>query len=71
MRYVTGNDCQTCSCEDPDKNVSSFPDMIDTAGSVINIPPRTVRPVWCSVEIPREFDPGIYTADLLLKDAIH
>lgn len=69
MRYVIGNDCRKCWCDDPDKNVSSFPDMIDNAGSVINIPARTVRPVWCSVEIPREFDPGIYTADLLLKDA--
>lgn len=69
MRSVIATHHQACGYPDPNLPTFTVPDMIDTAGVALEIPAHSVRPVWCSVEIPRGLQPGVYTADLMLKDA--
>lgn len=62
------------SCgERPDHSLydsSMVADVIDIAVKK-SLKPRRVRPVWCTVEVPRDMLPGDYTATLsLLKEGV-
>lgn len=66
MRYVLTTSWRACGYPDPNLPTFTVPDMIDLPESTVMLDPRTVRPVWCSVEVPRTLRPGNYTATLSL-----
>lgn len=66
MRYVVTTSWRACGYPDPNLPTFTVPDMIDLPESAVTLEPRTVRPVWCSVEVPRTLAPGNYTATLSL-----
>lgn len=54
-------------CGNPEDYPSSLsPDMLDNI-ECINMEPMTVRPVWITVNIPRDAKPGAYMADVMIK----
>lgn len=67
MRYVITTAYNTCGYPSADLPTYTVPDMIDLEGTSAVMPARSVRPVWCSIEIPRSVKPGTYTATLQLK----
>lgn len=69
MRYVTTTAYNTCGYPSADLPTYTVPDMIDLPGTEVTMDARTVRPVWCSIEFPRDIKPGAYTATLSLVDA--
>ncbi len=66
MRYVTTTAYNKCGYPDPGLPTYTVADMIDLPDATVEMTPRTVRPVWCSVEIPHDMKPGTYTATLSL-----
>lgn len=66
MRYVLANDVRDCSYQSEDIPAIALPDMIDLPGTSVTIPTGSVRPVWCTIEVPRDLAPGRYTATLSL-----
>lgn len=69
MRYVLTTHYNTCGYPSDTLPTFTVPDMIDLPGTEASVAARTVRPVWCTVEIPRSFEPGTYQATLTLSDA--
>lgn len=67
MRYVIANDVRSCGYQDPDTPWFTLPDQIDLSGTEAVLPAQSVRPVWCTVEVPRGIEPGTYTATLSLQ----
>ena len=43
-----------------------YADVLDTA-SVLNIQPQTTRPVWVSIDIPADAEPGPYTTKVTVQ----
>lgn len=68
MRYVITTGHNACGYPDPNLPTFTVPDMIDLPGSEVEMPARSVRPVWCSVEIPVDVAPGLYKATLSVAD---
>ena len=61
---VGGPDCR---CErGPMHAPQLVPDMIDSL-KVFNMDPRTVRPVWVTINIPEDAEPGVYKTDVVVK----
>lgn len=69
MRYVITTAYNTCGYPDANLPTYTVPDMIDLPGSEVEMAARSVRPVWCSVEVPRDADPGVYSGRLSVTDA--
>lgn len=70
MRYVWTNDMRSCGHVDPDTIPAyTVADVIDLPGTAAEVPANSVRPVWCTVEVPRGIAPGHYTATLSLRRA--
>lgn len=70
MRYVLTNDVRACGYFDPDTIPAyTVADIIDLPGTSAEMPANSVRPVWCTVEVPRDIAPGRYSATLSVKDA--
>lgn len=67
MRYVLTTAYNTCGYPSDTLPTFTVPDMIDHPTTRLNIEPRSVRPVWVSIEIPRSINPGSYTATLTLS----
>ncbi len=68
MRYVISTGHRGCGYPDPNLPTFTVPDMIDLPGTEAVMEPESVRPIWCSIEIPRDFRPGTYTATLTVSD---
>ncbi len=66
MRYVIVTAHNACGYPDPNLPTYTLPDMIDLPEASVDMQAQTVRPVWCSVEIPRDIKPGPYTATIEL-----
>lgn len=66
MRYVTTTAYNTCGYPSADLPTYTVADMIDLKGSTVEMEARTVRPVWCSIELPKGINPGRYEATLSL-----
>ncbi len=70
VRYVLtdefgdGNGCADRKPED--FPVSLTPDVLDNVSS-FNIGAETSRPVWITIEVPRDAEPGQYQGSLILK----
>ncbi len=69
MRYVITTAYNTCGYPDANLPTYTVPDMIDLPGAEVEMAARSVRPVWCSVEVPRDADPGVYSGRLSVTDA--
>lgn len=70
MRYVWTNDVRACGYFDVDTIPAyTIADMIDLPNTTVSMPPNSVRPVWCTVEVPRDIAPGRYNATLSLLQA--
>lgn len=70
MRYVWTNDVRACGYFDVDSIPAyTVADMIDLPGTSVEIPDNSVRPVWCSLEIPQDIAPGHYNVRLVLHNA--
>lgn len=55
---------EDCRCErGPLHEAQLVPDMIDSL-DVFNMDPRTVRPVWVTVNIPQDAEPGVYRSEV-------
>ena len=68
MRYVITTAYNTCGYPDANLPTYTVPDMIDLPGTSVEMEPQSVRPIWCSVEIPHDITPGLYTATLSVSD---
>ena len=56
-----------CRCErGPKHDVILVPDMLDSL-KVFDIAPNSVRPVWVSIQIPHDAQPGTYTSEVVIK----
>ena len=55
-----------CRCEKgPVNETILVPDMIDTL-KVFNMKARTVRPVWVTINIPQDAEPGVYKTEVVV-----
>lgn len=68
MRYVITTAYNTCGYPDPALPTYTVADMIDLPDATATVEVHSVRPVWCSIEIPRDIEPGKYTTVLSLSD---
>lgn len=68
MRYVTTTAWPGCGYPPDTLATFTVPDMIDLPQAKVSMAPRTVRPVWCTLEIPRTIAPGTYTMTLTASD---
>ena len=69
MRYVITTAYNTCGYPSADLPTYTVPDMIDLPGTDAAIPAKSVRPVWVTVEVPRDIAPGDYTMTLTASAA--
>lgn len=69
MRYVLTTAYNTCGYPADTLPTFTVADMIDLPDAAVTLQPRTVRPLWASVEIPRSAAPGIYSCRLELVSA--
>lgn len=66
MRYVTTTHHNACGYPSPDLPTFTVPDMIDLPNATVSMKAHTMRPIWCSIELPRDIKPGTYTTTLSL-----
>ena len=70
MRYVWTNDMRACGHVAPDTIPAyTVADVIDLPGTVAELPARSVRPIWCTVEMPRDIRARSLLATLSLRKA--
>lgn len=69
MRYVTTTAWNACGYPPDTLPTYTVADMIDLPGASVAMPARSVRPVWCTVEIPATTVPGRYIATVTLADS--
>ncbi len=67
--YPYGAKDITCG-DSPYKDVYLMPDRFETFKR-FDLPGRTVRPIWLSIEIPSETKPGIYQGIIVVGSAAH
>lgn len=72
VRYTLADEGgENCRCErGPLHPMILAPDMLDSL-KVFNMDPKTVRPVWITVDIPQDAKPGVYksTVEVTAKGA--
>ena len=68
LRYVLTDDFKTCGTHPSDLKPYLVPDVIDLESSMI-IPACTTRPIWLTLEIPRDAEPGVYDLTLDVVEA--
>lgn len=67
MRYVTTNKFRSCGHLPEGLPEYTVNDMIDLPGAAADVKAREVRPVWVTVEVPRDAAPGVYRSELILS----
>ena len=67
LRYVLTDEFKTCGTHPSDLTPYLVPDVIDLENSM-TIPACSTRPVWLTLEVPRDAEPGIYTLTLDILD---
>lgn len=68
MRYVTTTSWNACGYPSDTLPTYTVPDMIDLTGVAAAMPARSVRPIWCTIEVPRGIAPGAYDMTLTVTD---
>ena len=68
VRYTLADQASpTCRCDrSPYSPAILVPDLIDTL-KVFNMEPRTTRPVWVTVNIPQDAEPGLYKSEITVS----
>ncbi|MCM1292495.1 MAG: DUF4091 domain-containing protein [Bacteroides sp.] len=64
MRYVLANSWPGCGYPPDTLPAFTLPDMIDLPDASVAVDAQTVRPVWVTVEVPRDIAPGVYAMTL-------
>ena len=68
LRYVLTDDFKTCGTHPSNLQPYLVPDVIDLENSMA-LPAYTTRPVWLTLEVPRDAEPGLYTLTLDIVEA--
>lgn len=68
MRYVTSTAWNTCGYPPDTLPTFTVPDMIDLPDATVAMQPKTVRPIWLTVEVPTNLRPGAYTMTMTTTD---
>ena len=72
VRYVVSNypyNATNATCDvAPSKDIYLMPDRLESADRV-DLPKRSVRPIWLTVNIPANTDPGTYRALINVKSS--
>lgn len=68
LRYVLTDDYKACGNHPAGLEPWLVPDVLDRPGTVLSLEAMTVRPVWLTVEVPREAQPGDYDVILRVLD---
>ena len=63
LRYVLTDEHNSCSTKPDGLEPYLVPDVIDLENSM-TIPAYTTRPIWLTLEVPRDAEPGVYTLTL-------
>lgn len=63
LRYVMTDDFKSCGSHPTDLTPYLVADVIDLENSIA-LPARSVRPVWLTIEVPRDIDAGEYNLSL-------
>lgn len=64
VRYVLSDEKRGCGANPRNSTTLLRPDVIDVESSRLSLPAKSVRPVWVTLEVPRDAAPGDYTATL-------
>lgn len=67
MRYVLTTAYNTCGYPSDTLPTFTVPDMIDLPGEKVDVEAGSVRPVWVSLEVPRNVEPGKHAFTLTLE----
>ncbi len=67
MRYVTTNRFRSCGNLPEGLPEYTVNDMIDLPGSSADVNAREVRPVWVTIEVPRDAAPRAYHSELVIS----
>lgn len=68
LRYVLTDEFKTCGTHPSDLTPYLVPDVIDLESSLA-LTSCSTRPVWLTLEVPRDAQPGLYTLTLDVLDA--
>ena len=68
LRYVLTDDFKTCGSHPSNLKPYLVPDVIDLENSM-TLPAYTTRPVWLTLEVPRDAEPGVYALTLEVYEA--
>lgn len=68
MRYVLATHWGACGYPPDTLPTFTVPDMIDLPDATVAMAPRTVRPIWLTVEVPRSLKPGPYNLTLTVRE---
>lgn len=68
MRYVTTTAWPGCGYPPDTLPTFTVPDMIDLPEATVAMAPRTVRPIWLTVEVP-DVEPGVYNMAVSVEEA--
>ena len=63
LRYVLTDEHNSCSTKAEGLEPYLVPDVVDLENSM-TIPTCSTRPIWLTLEVPRDAEPGIYTLTL-------
>lgn len=66
-RFVITDDNLSCG-DHQALSVWTVPDVIDFAGTAADLEDYSVRPIWCTLEVPSDIPAGKYTAELYLSE---
>ncbi len=69
MRYVLTDDYRACRDHDYSLEPWLVADVIDGDGGAMALEARTTRPVWCTLEVPRDIPSGCYVVTLGITDS--
>lgn len=69
IRYVVTDEFNECGCHPDTLLPYSVPDMIDQPGKTISIERKSARPIWITLEVPRNVRPGKYPMEVILSDS--
>lgn len=67
MRYVISTDWRACGYPPDTLPTFTVADMIDLPSATVKMAPKSVRPIWLTVEVP-DVKPGAYDMTLAVKE---
>lgn len=67
-RYVLTDEYDRCGYHPDTLTAYTVPDMIELPGTPLAIEGRTTRPIWVTIEVPRDAKPGNYPMELTLAE---